>query len=91
MSILKRKGDTISSGQPETRGTGKVIGSIAVPIKPGSRMTSGSAYIFDQETRSKIYEEYQKEKAENPETPPAISYTRARRKILQDRGLELYE
>ena len=91
MSILKRKGDIVTSREPESRGKGKVVGKIGIPIKPGSHMYEGSDYIFDEETRSQISQEYQKEKSEYPDVPPVTSYNRARRKILKDRGLELYE
>jgi len=62
MSILKRKGDIVTSREPESRGKGKVVGKMAIPIKPGSHMYKGSDYIFDEETRSQISQEVLKER-----------------------------
>jgi hypothetical protein len=89
MSILKRKGDTTTSGQYESRGKGKVVGSLAVRNKTTGKVETD--YIFDKDTISQIHEEYLKEKEEYPTNPPATIYTHARKKVLKERDLELYE
>ena len=79
-----------TSGNPDSLkpGKGRVVGSIAVPIKPGSTQSNRSAKIFDEETRDAIYQEYQKEKEEHPELPQATVYKIARDHVMKERGLE---
>lgn len=89
MSILKRKGDIVTSRKPESRGKGKVVGSLMFRNKTTGK--DETDYIFDKDTISQIHEEYLKEKEEYPTNPPATIYSHARRKVLKERDLELYE